>query len=173
MSARVLADFWVPGVPKPKGSMTHIGGGAMKQSVKGSAQWATMVDYAARRDFVARCRPLPPVPYEGAVTVTCAFFMPYPTAMSEIEAAQTSAVHERIGDDDKLVRNVLDALKSAGVYRDDVLVDDARGLRVYAIGEWRPGAHVRVTVPALCAANRRRNAELAAREAMMRTVQGV
>jgi Holliday junction resolvase RusA-like endonuclease len=132
-----------------------------------------MVDYAARRDFVTRCRPLPPAPWEGAVAVYCAFFMPHPTSVTEAEAAQLSATHERIGDSDKLIRNVLDALKSAGVYRDDVLVDDARGVRVYAVGQWRPGAHVRVTIPALCAANRRRNAELAARDAMLRTVQGV
>lgn len=134
-----ILDVWVPGVPKPKGSMAHLGGGQMAQSVRGSTAWAGIIRRAVKAKiergeagFAARSVP---------VRVQCSFWV-----------TGDDIVRERAGDVDKLARNVLDALTRderrdyPGVYVDDVQVIDVRGSRFLVDGLLfdgaAPGAHI-------------------------------
>ena len=129
-----ILDVFVPGTPKPKGSMNHIGGGRMAQSVSGSTVWAGIIRRAVRAKiergqcaFAARQVP---------VRVQCSFWIP-----------GADVVRERAGDTDKLLRNVLDALTRdekrnyPGVYVDDVQVIRCDGVRLLARAD-PPGAHI-------------------------------
>lgn len=40
-------DFWVPGVPVPKGSLRHVGNGRLIESAKGLADWRHAIKDAA------------------------------------------------------------------------------------------------------------------------------
>lgn len=122
-----ILDIWVPGVPRPKGSMEHVGKGRMRQSVRGSTEWAgvmrrAVVDAKAhgRAGFAERSTP---------VHVQCVFWVP-----------TEHIVAERSGDVDKLTRNVLDALTGV-VYVDDVQVVWIDAWRLPATG-WGAGTHV-------------------------------
>lgn len=134
-----ILDVWVPGVPKPKGSMDHVGGGHMVQSVSGSTTWAGIIRRAVKAKiergqcaFAARQVP---------VRVQCSFWIPGDGA---------DVVRERAGDTDKLLRNVLDALTRdekrnyPGVYVNDVQVIRCDGIRLLA-GTGSVGAHIVVS----------------------------
>ena len=101
-----MITVWVPGAPKTKGSMTWQRGGRGRavQSVQGSEEWAWAVTQAVqtwRGDHGLA----------GPVFVRATFWLPVP----DVTVAQ-------VGDLDKLLRNVLDALTKAGAYGDDVQV---------------------------------------------------
>lgn len=133
-----ILDLWVPGAPTTKGSMNHIGGGQMVQSVKGSTQWANIIRRAVaariergRAGFAER-----PVP----VRVQAVFWV-----------RGEDVVEERAGDVDKLTRNVLDALAAdpvkgyRGVYVNDVQVIRCDAVRLVAGMTGMPiGAHITV-----------------------------
>lgn len=114
-----VLDVWVPGVAKTKGSVESIGGGRVRQSVIGSTHWARLVN-AAVRERVARGEAVL-VPRAQPVAVRLVFRVPPSTS--------ADPVRERIGDVDKLERNILDALTGV-VYVDDVQVVKLASLRV-------------------------------------------
>lgn len=145
-SMRCVLTAYVPGLPKTKGSLEHIGNGNMKESVVGSVRWRVlMVErfLAATRYIDELNRPI--IPAGVAVRVDPVFDLAVdPTSVGS-------------GDIDKLLRNVFDALsahsakcparcrKHAGIYADDVQVtkvgmEKRRGVApgvtvtVYAIG---------------------------------------
>jgi hypothetical protein len=111
----VLCDIWVPGAPKTKGSLDMVTRKYSRENVKGSVQWRILVAERARAWRNARGLTSPT---ERPVLVTGSFWLP----VDDVTARGA-------GDDDKLTRNVLDALqagedrrKCAGVYVDDVQV---------------------------------------------------
>lgn len=133
---KIIAEVWVPGVPRTKGSMEHIGGGQMRESVQESSRWRALMAERIRADVRRRAAAtgaglgpattgywvddlaqLTPVqvgtfePYAGPVSVFCAFWLPRPRAVAA-EDGDTAAIHGQSGDVDKLVRNVLDACGS-------------------------------------------------------------
>lgn len=117
-----ILDVWVPGRPTTKGSVKHIGQGRVRQSVKGSTEWAGVIRRAVAGQVARGLAGF--APRDVPVQVRVTYRMP-----------GTDPVAERIGDVDKLVRNVLDALtrnekiRYPGVYVDDVQVigvDSAR-----------------------------------------------
>lgn len=97
----VLPMFFVPGKPKTKGSLDFYGRGKVAQTVRGSTRWAQMIEEVSRREYGVK------EPMSGAVSVHLIFVL------------ERDPLAERAGDIDKLARNVLDALKKAGVYGDD------------------------------------------------------
>lgn len=90
----VLADVWVPGSPKTKGSLTRGRGGGMRESVLGSTTWRLLV--AERVRGWRKVHGLT-VPYDGPVVVSAFFCL------------TADPIAKGAGDLDKLVRNVLDA----------------------------------------------------------------
>lgn len=119
---------WVPGNPKTKGSMEHIGRGRMRESVVGSTVWRRLMAERFRVGWAGK----PPV--HGGVSVAGIWYMPVP----DVTAPRT-------GDEDKLDRNLLDALQDAGVLSDDVQVTRIRIDKVSHVGSGNePGLLVSV-----------------------------
>lgn len=110
--------FFVPGRPKTKGSMVARPNGSMRENVAGSGMWRQLMAYAAKLEM--RRRPDVRWPLAGPVSVRALFWLP------------VTPIGARVGDIDKLCRNLLDALDDAGVYADDVQVVDlvARKMQV-------------------------------------------
>lgn len=100
----VVLEVFVPGHPKTKGSLEKQGG-RMVESVAGSKTWRRLVAQRAR-DVAGGAAPI-----VGPVAVRLAFYLPVACVWVG-----------RPGDNDKLERNVLDALTDAQVYGDDVQV---------------------------------------------------
>ena len=145
VGAPVLAEVFVPGRAKTKGSMTARAGaqcrccaackgriftGAMSEGVAGSTQWRSLI---RRSVEVMRLQYGLTGSYDGPVGVRmCAWLDPLGNVVASHE---TAPIEARAGDGDKLDRNVLDALKDAGVYRDDNQVVRRLADKVHALRE--------------------------------------
>lgn len=113
----------VPGVPKPKGSMRHVGHGRMIEQVVGSKEWrAAVVIAAAQERDRSGWETLARVPVEVAVTFTVV----RPKSVKNAEPITRGS-----GDLDKLCRNILDALADAWIIRDDSQVVDLKAVKEY------------------------------------------
>jgi len=117
-------SLFVPGWPRPKGSlkpqMVRDGGGnltgrtRMVESSADSTRWLRTMAKAFRdAEFATK-----DIPYAGPVAVNAAFWFDPARLGVDIEA-NPYPVHPHIGDLDKLVRNLLDALQQGGVLADD------------------------------------------------------
>lgn len=142
-AVRTVLTAWVPGLPKTKGSLDHLGGGRVRENVVGSSAWRVMM---VERFIAATAwhttRPI--IPAGVRVSVWVAFWLP-------VEPASVGS-----GDIDKLLRNVFDALsahtkrcapscrKHAGIYADDVQVVDVF-MRKWRATERGPGVDVSVS----------------------------
>lgn len=102
----IITAVWVPGHPKTKGSMEHIGRGQMRETVD-NKRWRELVTVAVRED-IARRSAEPPT--SGPVSVDMTFWLDHQDVYGPSSGA---------GDLDKLLRLIGDALKDAGAYRDD------------------------------------------------------
>ena len=114
MSEEVRLGFYVFGVPKPKGSLRHVGNGRLKEQLEGSPVWREAVKAAAlaavQRENWTRLVNVP-----VAVIVTLAFDKP----ASAPKRKETWPITRSSGDIDKQARNICDALVDAGVFKDD------------------------------------------------------
>lgn len=125
---RLVLSCWVPGRPKTKGSLTVVNGRrGIASDTPASKRWRQLMAYAAAGEIKA--------PLEGPVVIVAVFHLP----VKDVAAG-------RVGDLDKLARNLLDALTDAGVYGDDVQVTRLLVDKVEA-GERGPGVDLRVLVP--------------------------
>lgn len=137
-------DFWVPGVPQPKGSLRHVGGGRLIESAKGLADWRRAIADAA---WTYR---LEHAPYPGAVAVWLDFYLPRPLLHfrgnnRDGELRPTAPARPKVRPDtDKLARAVLDAIQDSGaIYKDDAQVAELVSRKHYADARI-PGARIRV-----------------------------
>ena len=135
-----VLNFWVPGPPKTKGSLTaraprchccpackgYAGQPQLRDSA-GSGRWRKLVAYQAEqaKRGVGMAWPL-----SGPVAVDLTFGL------------SGDVLASGAGDLDKLYRNVLDALTDAGVYEDDVQVVRLSGSK----SQDEPGVQVRVVI---------------------------
>jgi Holliday junction resolvase RusA-like endonuclease len=131
------------GVPKPKGSLRHIGNGRLKEQLEGSPIWREAVKAAA---FVAArtsgWQRLENTPV--AVSATLTFERPASAPKRRV----TWPITRSSGDVDKQARNILDALVDAGIVKDDSQVIDL-SIRKRYCGQHDealhiPGAMIRV-----------------------------
>jgi len=157
VSDPVLALF-IPGHPRPKGSMqaqmVRDGAGRltgkvrMVESSPESSSWRRTMALAMHREVVR----LGVVDGDsedsrllgGPCVVSCTFWFDYP---SQAARGTRWPTHKHVGDIDKLLRNVLDAMTDARVYADDrqvVSVVETLKLWVPDAPGARAGAHVRV-----------------------------
>lgn len=142
----LLAEVWIPGRPRSKGSLKVITPRGQKPRLiedhKHSKPW--------RQRMVNGFRLIAPLsraelPYAGPVSVVATFVferhgetsktLPWPTLNAGVNAQ---------GDLDKLLRNLLDALQDA-----EVIADDAQVCEVITSKIWGGEAGVRVSVFAL------------------------
>lgn len=130
--------FRVYGIPAPQGS--KIPGVSSKtgkmfvreQSSKTLGSWRSDVKQAALVargiDPDARYTDEPQIPtLDGPIRLAVAFYMPRPASVT----VKKRALPIVAPDLDKLVRGVGDALKQAGVYKDDAQVCDIQATKVY------------------------------------------
>lgn len=152
MTTRVLAEVWIPGRPRTKGSLNDHGNGGMSDSPASKRWRAAMVDSVRANIGFGR----PPLSLQP-IRVEALCFMPAATAElvgDDIVFAATSPKRTSgNGDLDKLARNLLDALardlhddarKGAELFTDDVRVIDLPVRKVLE-GPLGPGILVRVT----------------------------
>lgn len=128
--SEILAEAWVPGRPRPKGSLRCLGGRAhhMEEDNPESKPWRVKMAGALRADRDARWGAVPP--HFGAAEVTLfAFFEPDGVGASSLGAPLRT--HDG-GDADKLARNVLDALQDGTSDSPAVLGDDSLVIGLYA-----------------------------------------
>lgn len=121
----VLADLWIPGVPRTKGSLTVVNAGGGRSGRKAhvedtpeSVRWRMLMVDMLRRDQARRG--IIDQPYPGAVHVSAIFYQRVEDLTRKVAES---------GDLDKLLRNLFDALsvnkdsrKGAGVICDDMQI---------------------------------------------------
>lgn len=132
-----VIDLFVPGRPAPQGSRRYLGRSGGKgitvESSKAVAPW--------RADIRERLLADPaPAHLDGPLAVRLEFVMPRPSSAPK---RSTPPAIKR-PDLDKLVRAVLDAIGSAGVWRDDSQVVDLRTVK--RIAEIDEPAGCRITI---------------------------
>jgi Holliday junction resolvase RusA-like endonuclease len=148
--------FTVVGTPAPQGSKKgfynkHSGRVQMVESSAKVAPWRDAVKYAA---LEARNTPGRPhhITFEGAVSVGIVFGLPRPkghygTGRNAGVVKASAPVWPAVKPDlDKLTRSTLDALREAGVYRDDARVVRLDVTKAYCSDAELPGATIVVSV---------------------------
>lgn len=136
----LLLDLFVPGVPRPKGSLApqrvRAGDGRETGRVRLvdsdlSKAWRRKMAHAAEE------RKLSMDAWRGPVVVTARFGFA-PCCKEEIHD------EPHIGDLDKLLRNVYDALQDAKVYLNDrQVVRDGGSVKIWSSVQWQ-GARITV-----------------------------
>lgn len=136
-------SFFVLGVPAPKGSLRHVGGGRLIEQVAASAPWRERVNTAALEaaaDMKWFHNPHEPV------IVTIEFAVPRPKTVRRLFPVTRGS-----GDIDKLCRNILDAIsdtrKAPGVLRDDSCVIDLHAKKRFTQDSMRSGAWIHIDHP--------------------------
>lgn len=117
-TAAPILSFTVRGIPKPKGSMRHVGHGRMIEQVN-NAPWRDSIIWT-----VASAMPSPE-PFTGPLRVEAAFTFPKPASAPKRRSIWPTT--RASGDVDKHCRLLLDALQAAGA-----LVDDAQVIELTA-----------------------------------------
>jgi len=144
--AEWLLDFWVPGAPKTKGSLTpraprchccsmcsgYLGRPQLRDSV-GSKRWRQLVAYSAGAAMSGATQAWP---LTGPVELDLTYYLPVDVA---------KLIEQGSGDLDKLERNIFDALQDAGVYANDAQVV-ACAHRKWAEGSGGAGVRIRVAM---------------------------
>jgi crossover junction endodeoxyribonuclease RusA len=133
-----LLDIVVEGRPYPKGSLRHIGGGRLKEQLKGSDPWRKTVVAAAIGATAGIPRFPVPKPFEVAVNILLTFRRPKSTPVTD------GPVTRSTGDIDKHCRNILDALTDAGVFQDDSQVTKLFAHKRYVPPEYPESARIQV-----------------------------
>ncbi len=134
--ATTTGDVFIPGVPKPQGSMkAYVVGGHAKVTSDNKALGPWRADIAAHiRSHIGPRIAIP----EGPVCVAVEFVMPRRAA----EPKRVTPAHTRKPDLDKMLRACLDALTGL-VFTDDGQVDVLGGLKRTAEPGEQPGAWIR------------------------------
>jgi Holliday junction resolvase RusA-like endonuclease len=133
---RILLSCWVDGTPRPKGSLKPTGRQGQRvrlveQSTDSSA-WRDTIAWTARRELNL---PAPGYPTQLPVELMCTFA--FERAEFNTDEEPTSG---GIGDLDKLIRNVGDALTDAKVIADDRQIVAVRASKVWTADGQKPGA---------------------------------
>lgn len=153
----VLAEVFVSGHPKTKGSLTAVTAKHLRDT-PGSELWRICVVDRVRTDMAARSRPWVTYPAQGRIGVRVISYLqlPNPALTNWWERAYAWIMSKLSGDVDKLERNVLDALsacdekcakgcrKHAGLIGDDAQVWDLYGHKRLAAPGVVPGQRIMV-----------------------------
>lgn len=128
----VLTSFFAAGIPRPKGSKRHVGGGRMIESSKHLKGWEDEVARCAREAYSGD-------QLVGPLTVSVVFVFPRPKRLREDEVA---APHTSPSDLDKLQRAVGDALTSSEIIKDDAQINTWHAHKRRAEPGETPGARI-------------------------------
>lgn len=132
-------SVWIPGHPAPQGSKRHVGKGILVESSKAVAPWREDM----RWRLLALSAPERAAwPVDGPISVLLNFVLPRPKSTPK---SRTPAAVKK-PDLDKLARAALDAIGSAGVYRDDAQVTELHATKRLAARDEASGLHITVHV---------------------------
>lgn len=137
-------SFSVLGTPAPQGSKRHVGNGVMVESSKRVKPWRQDVAAAAEEALTGL------FPFSGAVGVEIEFRFGrakghYGTGRNADVLKPSAPHHHAVRPDvDKMTRAVLDALKTAGAYKDDAQVTDLHATKIYCRRGQLPGALITI-----------------------------
>jgi hypothetical protein len=153
-------EFWVPGIARTKGSVDTGRHGQVLHTRASKDRAALIVEEAEKAVVAYGWRRIdPPL---GVEVVHVAWL---PCADGAMLATQAN-----VGDIDKIDRNLLDALTTAGVWADDVQVVSLHSHK-HVAGEHPVGEYIAVrTVPAMAAVTRRERDAVLAHQAIVRVV---
>lgn len=134
----ILAEVFVPGHPKTKGSMEHIGGGKLRESVTGSKKWRQLVASQIKGNCAPGC-------FCGRVGVWITSYLQCPAGQDP----WAWIMGDKSGDTDKLARNVLDAIgceskDDACLIANDAQVWNLMSSKRLAHAGMLPGQQIRV-----------------------------
>jgi hypothetical protein len=171
--SEILAEVWVPGRPRPKGSLKCRGGAShtMEEDNPESKPWRIKMAGALRADRDRRVgAPLSAFavgPHAGAVDVSVFAFFDASGPVAELLGAPLRK--EDGGDVDKIARNVLDALqdgneRSPAVLGDDSLVIGLMAEEVFTYERGQNGIWIKVSTVSDAELIRRRRTRNAALE---------
>ena len=163
--SEILAEVWVPGRPRPKGSLNCLGGPShtMEEDNPHSKPWRIKMAGALRADRDRRGHST----WHGAAEVAfVAFFEPDGVGASSLGAPLRP--HDG-GDKDKLERNILDALQDGTSRSPAVLANDSQvvggyGEKVFTNLAGQQGIWIRVSTLDAAELIRRRRTRNAALE---------
>lgn len=113
------AEFYIKGIPKPQGSMRHVGHGRIIHSSPKLIPW--------RDHIVNTIKASEPDAFEGPVSVRIHVFLPMPK-----KPKHHLPISRATGDVDKHARCALDALQLSGIIADDSQVTDLHICKRYA-----------------------------------------
>jgi Holliday junction resolvase RusA-like endonuclease len=135
-----LLTCWVDGTPRPKGSLKPTGRQGQRvrlveQSTDSSA-WRDTIAWTARRELNL---PAPGYPTQLPVELECTFAFERSASCTDEEPTSGG-----IGDLDKLIRNVGDALTDAKVIADDRQIVAMKASKVWTADGQKPGALITV-----------------------------
>lgn len=149
-SARTVLALWVPGRSRTKGSLKPISRPGQRvrliEDHRHSAPWREAIRRALVKEVLARYgRGWVPIAYPVLVDTIFHFERLGPVAQTMAYPCVNAGVNAN-GDEDKLRRNVLDALEGSGVLANDcwVVGSVTAGPRKVWAGEY--GAGVQITV---------------------------
>ena len=125
----------VTGIPKPKGSLKHIGRGRLVEQVAGSGTWRERIAWACREQYKGT-----PITTPAGVDFEVRVAAPKSAPKTRVTLPATRSS----GDVDKHARNVLDALVDGGVLADDSRVVDLRARKRHCLLGEVPGAVIEV-----------------------------
>jgi crossover junction endodeoxyribonuclease RusA len=125
----------VLGIPKPKGSLKHIGHGRLVEQVAGSGTWRDQVAWACREQYKGE-----PLAEPAVVDFEVRVAAPKSAPKTRVTMPATRSS----GDVDKHARNILDALVDGGVLADDSRVVDLRARKRHCLPGEAPGAVIQV-----------------------------
>jgi Holliday junction resolvase RusA-like endonuclease len=120
-----VLSFVVHGIPKPKGSLRHVGHGRLKEQVD-NAPWRDSIIWATVTAMPS------PDPILGPVRVDATFTFPKPASAPKTRMSWPTT--RTSGDLDKHCRLLLDALQAAGAIRDDAQVTELHAAKRF-VGE--------------------------------------
>lgn len=138
----ILLDCWIPGRPRPQGSMRHVGKGHMAYSATTIAHRNRLIEVLA----TAWCGRVP-IDEAVALSVDMYFHRPkahYGTGRNAAVLKESAPLHKTTPlDTDKGCRLVADGLTIAGVIRDDALIVELLGRKCYDEGPERTHVQLR------------------------------
>lgn len=157
----VLVDVWIPGRPRPKGSLKRQGNRLVESNPE-SKRWRAQMAKVMLEDYKRRMAgagisggvTMPPwttapIRWTGRpVEVFWQAFFARPLGCTLVAPSEAKGAYA-VGDKDKLERNILDALQGAtegapGVLGDDSLVIAASGGKHWCDGDTPQGLYVMV-----------------------------
>jgi Holliday junction resolvase RusA-like endonuclease len=137
---QVLLMCWVDGTPRPKGSLKVVSARGrrpvLREQSTDSSAWRDTVAWTARRELNL---PATGYPTQIPVELACTFAFERPESNTDEEPTSGG-----IGDLDKLLRNVGDALTDAKVIADDRQIVAMKASKVWTADGQKPGALITV-----------------------------